>query len=57
MDNVTTPFVVRRIAGAIGAEVRGVKLRPDLPDGVIAELRRLWLEHLVLFFRNQELRA
>jgi alpha-ketoglutarate-dependent taurine dioxygenase len=55
MDNVTTPFVVRRIAGAIGAEVRGVKLRPDLPDGVIAELRRLWLEHLVLFFRDQEL--
>jgi taurine dioxygenase len=52
---VTTPFVVRRIAGAIGAEVRGVKLRPDLPDGVIAELRRLWLEHLVLFFHGQEL--
>jgi taurine dioxygenase len=55
MDNVTTPFVVRRIAGAIGAEVRGVRLRPDLPDGVIAELRRLWLEHLVLFFHDQEL--
>jgi len=55
MDNVTAPFVVRRMAGAIGAEIGGVKLRPDLPDGVIAELRRLWLEHLVLFFRNQEL--
>jgi taurine dioxygenase len=55
MDNVTTPFVVRRIAGAIGAEVRGVRLRPDLPDGVIAELRRLWLEHLVLFFHDQKL--
>jgi taurine dioxygenase len=55
MDNVTAPFVVRRMAGAIGAEIGGVKLRPDLPDGIIAELRRLWLEHLVLFFRNQEL--
>jgi taurine dioxygenase len=55
MDNVTAPFMVRRIAGAIGAEIRGVKLRPDLPDGVVAELRRLWLEHLVLFFHNQEL--
>ena len=55
MDNVTAPFVVRRIAGAIVAEIRGVKLRPDLPDGVIAELRRLWLEHLVLFFHDQEL--
>ena len=55
MDNVTPPFVVRRMAGAIGAEIGGIKLRPDLPDAVIAELRRLWLEHLVLFFRNQEL--
>ena len=55
MDNVTAPLVVRRMAGAIGAEIGGVKLRPDLPDAVIAELRRLWLEHLVLFFRNQEL--
>jgi taurine dioxygenase len=55
MDNLTVPFVVRRMAGAIGAEIGGVKLRPDLPDAIIAELRRLWLEHLVLFFRNQEL--
>jgi taurine dioxygenase len=54
MDNLTVPFVVRRMAGAIGAEIGGVKLRPDLPDAIIAELRRLWLEHLVLFFRNQE---
>ena len=55
MDNVTAPFVLRRMAGAIGAEIGGIKLRPDLPDAVIAGLRRLWLEHLVLFFRNQEL--
>ena len=55
MDNATSPLVVRRMAGAIGAEIGGVKLRPDLPDAVIAELRRLWLEYLVLFFCNQEL--
>jgi taurine dioxygenase len=55
MANVTAPFLVRRMAGAIGAEIGGVKLRPDLPDAVIGELRRLWLEHLVLFFRNQDL--
>jgi hypothetical protein len=29
MDNVTAPFVVRRIAGAIGAEIRCVQLRPE----------------------------
>jgi taurine dioxygenase len=55
MDDLTAPFVVRRMAGAIGAEIGGVKLHPNLPAAVIAELRSLWLEHLVLFFRNQEL--
>jgi len=35
MDNVTAPFVVRRIAGAIGAEIRGAKLSPDLPMGLL----------------------
>jgi taurine dioxygenase len=55
MDDLTAPLAARRMAGAIGAEIGGVKLRPDLPDAVIAELRRLWLEHLVLFFRDQEL--
>src|SRR5258708_7267912 len=55
MDNVAALFVVRLMAGAIGAEIGGVKLHPDLPGAVIAALRRLWLEHLVLFFRNQEL--
>jgi hypothetical protein len=28
------------MAGAIGAEIGGVKLCPDLPDAVIGELRR-----------------
>ena len=44
-----------RIAGALGAEVRGVDLSRPLPRAELAGLRRLWLEHLVIFFRNQEL--
>src|SRR5262249_26990562 len=31
MDNVTAPFVVRRM---VGAQIGGTKLRPDLPDAV-----------------------
>ena len=46
---------VRRVAGALGAEVSGVDLSRPLPAGVAAELRRAWLEHLVLFFRGQDL--
>jgi taurine dioxygenase len=43
---------VRRIAGALGAEVTGVDLR-ELDD--VKELRQAWLEHLVLLFREQDL--
>ena len=46
---------VRRIAGALGAEIRGVDLSRPLPKAQFDELKRLWLEHLVLFFRDQDL--
>jgi taurine dioxygenase len=45
---------VKRIAGALGAEVSGVDLR-GLAEGEVAEIRAAWLEHLVLFFRDQPL--
>jgi taurine dioxygenase len=48
-------ITVRRIAGAIGAEIEGVDLARDLEDETVAAIRRLWLEHLVIFFRDQEL--
>ncbi|MFA5883252.1 MAG: TauD/TfdA family dioxygenase [Acidimicrobiia bacterium] len=44
---------VAPIAGALGAEVHGVDLASDLPDATVAEIRRAWLEHLVVFFRDQ----
>lgn len=46
---------VRRIAGALGAELTGVDLARDLDASLAAQLRALWLEHLVLFFRDQAL--
>jgi len=45
---------VRRIAGALGAEIDGVDLR-DLTDAQMKEIRAAWLEHLVIFFRKQTL--
>ena len=53
MDGNADPLVVRRLAGAVGAEVTGITLAPDLPDGTIARLRAIWLEHGVIFFRDQ----
>lgn len=48
---------VAPIAGALGAEISGVDVSTDLADDVIAEIRRAWLEHLVVFFRDQHLES
>jgi alpha-ketoglutarate-dependent taurine dioxygenase len=41
------------VAGRIGAEIRGVRLSPDLPADVVAAIRAAWLRHKVVFFRGQ----
>jgi taurine dioxygenase len=46
-------ITVLPLAGAIGAEITGVDLATDLVDETVAEIRRAWLEHLVVFFRDQ----
>jgi taurine dioxygenase len=46
---------VHKIAGALGAEISGVDLARDLDDATVAEIRRVWLDNCVVFFRNQDL--
>ena len=46
---------VSPLAGALGAEIAGIDLTRDLDDEVMAEIRRVWLDHLVIFFRDQTL--
>ena len=46
---------VRRLAGALGAEITGVDLAHDLPDETVAHIRRAFVEHQVIFFRDQKL--
>jgi taurine dioxygenase len=46
---------VRPLSGAIGAEVFGVDLGEVLDDDTIQEIRAALLEHVVIFFRDQEL--
>jgi taurine dioxygenase len=52
---MTSVIQVKRIAGALGAEVSGFDLARPLSDQQAAALRAAWLEHLVLFFRDQPL--
>jgi taurine dioxygenase len=49
------PIEVRPLAGALGAEIFGVDLRQALDAATVAAIRRTWLEHLVIFFRDQDL--
>src|ERR1700724_261357 len=46
---------IRPLAGAIGAEIAGSDLARELDADTIAAIRQVWLDHLVIFFRGQEL--
>ena len=47
-------FEIRPVTAALGAEVLGLDLA-SLDDAGVGELRKLWLDYKVLFFRDQAL--
>jgi taurine dioxygenase len=51
----TNALDIRPLSGALGAEILGIDLAHDLGDETVAAIRAAWLEHLVIFFRDQEL--
>jgi taurine dioxygenase len=46
---------IEPIAGALGAEIHGPDLRQPLDAATVAQLRQALLDHLVIFFRDQDL--
>ncbi len=46
---------IRPLSGAIGAEISGIDLSRPLDGEMLAAIRRAWLDHLVIFFRDQAL--
>src|SRR5881409_1412918 len=46
---------IHPVSGAVGAEITGVDLATGLDDQTLGMLRQAWLDHLVLFFRDQPL--
>jgi taurine dioxygenase len=55
MSNSASPTItVTPVDGALGAEIGGVDLT-QISDETVAEIRRAWLDHVVVFFRDQEL--
>jgi taurine dioxygenase len=55
LSPATRGLEMRKIAGALGAEISGVDLARDLDAETVAAIRRIWLDNLVVFFRNQDL--
>ena len=45
---------VKPIAGALGAEIHGVNLA-SIDDEIFAEIHSAFLDHLVIFFRDQDI--
>ena len=46
---------VQPVAGSLGAEILGVNAATAPGDEVISEIRQAFLDHLVIFFRDQKL--
>ena len=46
---------VRPLSTACGAEILGVDLREELPAPIVDRIKRAWLEHLVIVFRDQDI--
>jgi len=46
---------IRRVAGALGAEISGVDLSKPLGDDTVAAIREALTQHQVIFFRDQDL--
>ena len=46
---------IKQIAGALGAELTGVDLAGGVPAQLAVEIRQVFLQHQVIFLRNQDL--
>ena len=46
---------VEPLTGALGAEILGVDLAQPLDDEMFADIHQAFLDHLVIFFRDQSL--
>lgn len=48
-------FDLSRVAEALGAEISGIDLAGPLNNAEVGEIRRVLLDHLVVFFHDQHL--
>ena len=46
-------FTVSKLTPEIGAELRGLDLREPLDDESLAQVRQVWLDHVIVLFPEQ----
>jgi taurine dioxygenase len=54
-EALSPQLIVKPLAPALGAEIQGVDLRSTVSDATLDFIRRAWLDHSVIFFRDQPL--
>ena len=56
-DNAQSEMIVRvnKVAGALGAEILDINLAHEMSGAQAADIRQALLDHLVIFFRDQDL--
>jgi len=52
---MSTKLIVKPLTRSVGAEIHGINLLEPVSDAQIAEIRKIWLQHGVIFFRDQPL--
>ncbi len=48
-------FSVTPLTPTIGAEIRGLDLRRPLDDNIMAQVRQVWLDHVIVLFSEQDI--
>ncbi len=48
-------MLIKKISGALGAEITGIDLNQELSANLISDIRSAFLEHQVIFLRNQDI--
>jgi taurine dioxygenase len=48
-------LTVQPLCAAIGAQIDGVDLSQPIDEATVVAIRQAWLEHLVIFFRDQQI--
>jgi taurine dioxygenase len=55
LEHLGQSMHIKRLSGSVGAEILDVDLVGNISDALIADIRKVWLESGVVFFRDQNM--